>query len=66
VGPLPEGKKRFKLTLDPLVYQAFKLLCKQRGYGHPSRLIEAFMRACLKNPTVLPLIFRIVKEEKNT
>jgi hypothetical protein len=65
MGPF-EDKKRFKLTLDPLVYQAFKLLCKQRGYGHPSMLIEAFMRACLKNPTVLPLIFRIVKEEKNT
>jgi hypothetical protein len=64
MGPF-EDKKRFKLTLDPLVYQAFKLLCKQRGYGHPSRLIEDFMRACLKNQKLPLLIFRIVKEEHN-
>ncbi|MBS7647993.1 hypothetical protein KEJ24_09205 [Candidatus Bathyarchaeota archaeon] len=61
MGPLAEGKKRFKLSLDTLVYQAFKLLCRHRGYGHPSQVLEAYMRACLKNP-MLPLIIRRIVE----
>lgn len=63
MGPLAEDKKRIKISLNPLVYQAFKLLCRLRGYGHPSRLIEAYMRACLKNPTLPILIKRIVEGE---
>ncbi|MCS7124803.1 MAG: hypothetical protein NZ932_05270 [Candidatus Bathyarchaeota archaeon] len=55
MGPLAQGKKRVKLSLDTLIYQAFRLLCKSRGYGHPSQVLEAYMRACLKNPA-LPLI----------
>jgi len=63
VGPTHESKKRFKLILNPLVYQAFKMLCKQRGYGHPSRLVEAFMRACLKNPALPSLIFHMIEKQ---
>lgn len=61
VGPLAEGKKCVKLSLDTLVYKTFKVLCKNRGYGHPSNVIEAFMRACLENP-VLPLVIKRIAE----
>lgn len=63
VGPLSEGKKRFKLSLDSLTYQTFKMLCLHKGYGHPSQVLELYMRACLKNPTLPLIIKRIVEGE---
>jgi len=60
VGPLAQGKKRIKLTLDTLIYQAFKLFCKNK-HIQPSRLIEAFMWACLKNPALPQIIFKLTK-----
>jgi len=63
VGPQAEGKKRFKISLNPLVYEAFKLLCKRKGYGHPSIILEAFMKACLKNPSLPKIIAHLTEEE---
>jgi len=63
VDPNAESKKRVKLTLSPLIYKTFKLLCKQKGYGHPSRLVEAFMLACIKNPVLPIVIFELNKRK---
>ncbi|MEM1582790.1 MAG: hypothetical protein QXK89_09840 [Candidatus Bathyarchaeia archaeon] len=57
--PLAEGKSRVKLTLDILVYRAFVILCRRRKYGQPSHIVESFMRACLKNPTLIALVLKI-------
>lgn len=57
--PVAEGKKRIKITVDPLIYNAFKLLCKKRGYGHPSNVLEAFMRSCLRNEFMIRLVLHL-------
>ncbi|MEM2888936.1 MAG: hypothetical protein QXR42_05595 [Candidatus Bathyarchaeia archaeon] len=63
MGPLAEGKKRIKLSIDSLVYEAFKMLCRTRGFGHPSIVTEEFMRACIENPSLILLIRKIVEAD---
>ncbi|MEM1514904.1 MAG: hypothetical protein QXH24_02495 [Candidatus Bathyarchaeia archaeon] len=60
--PLSEGRKRIKLTLNPLIYKAFVALCRSRKLGHPSHLIEQFMKACIRNPTLITLIRKLSEE----
>lgn len=62
MGPLSEGRKRVKLTLNPLVYRAFIMFCRSRKLGHPSHLVEAFMRASLKNPSLIALVLKMSDE----
>ncbi|MBS7639631.1 MAG: hypothetical protein QXH03_10685 [Candidatus Bathyarchaeia archaeon] len=62
MGPVSEEKKRIKLTLNPLIYKTFVALCRSRKLGHPSHLVEQFMRACIRNPTLITLIRKLSEE----
>jgi hypothetical protein len=65
----PSGsRKRFRLYLDPIIFQAFRLLCRSQkrrlGTSRANRVLEALMLASLRNPLFLDLAFRLALKPK--
>lgn len=57
-------RKRFKLSLNPTIYRAFRLRCRLKK-RKPNVVVENFMRACLGNPILIDLAERLAhKNEK--
>ncbi|MGC8896175.1 MAG: hypothetical protein ACP5LB_05350 [Candidatus Bathyarchaeia archaeon] len=54
------GRRQFKLFLNPAVYKAFMLRCKIEK-RKPNIIVESFMIVCLENPMVINLIERLSK-----
>jgi len=54
MGPIT--RKRFKIYLNPEVYELFRIICKKRGKRRVNRIIEAFMAYCIENPVLIEFI----------
>jgi hypothetical protein len=63
-------RKRFRIYLDPMVFKAFRLLCRSQkrrlGTSRANRILEALMLASLRNPVFLDLAFRLAFESKGS
>jgi len=47
-------KPQYKIRLDPLTWETFKLECKRRGLK-PNEVVEGLIEAYLSNPLILTL-----------
>jgi len=63
-GPVSEGSKRrrFRIYLDPAVYETFRSVCRDRGFRRVNRVLECFMAAASSNPALIILVKHIAEK----
>jgi hypothetical protein len=66
MGPISKvsERKRFKIYLDPMIYELFRGVCRSRGLRRVNRVLECFMLAASYNPILLILVKDIAEKRK--
>jgi hypothetical protein len=58
-------RRQFKLSLNPIIYKAFKVRCRIEE-RKPNIVIEDFMFSCLKHPRLIDLVERVAGKIRQT